>query len=164
MTFDFFYGSQSESFSFYRIPRLLITDPAFRCLSADAKLLYGLLLDRMSLSARSGWYDEQNRVFIYYTMEEIGQDMCCGHDKVTKLLRELDAVTGIGLIERVKQGLGKPTRIYVKAFFPPRESRTPDCGDVAVKTAENPQQVMWSMYSTPWRRLRRRSPTCGSTF
>ena len=139
MTFDYFYGSQSESFSFYRIPRLLITDPAFRDLSSDAKLLYGLLLDRMGLSARNGWYDDQNRVFIYYTLEEIGMDLDCGHDKATKLLRELDAGTGIGLIERVKQGLGRPTRIYVKAFSSTRENRTPDCGDAAPKTAEKPQ-------------------------
>ena len=138
MTFDFFYGSQSESFSFYRIPRLLITDPAFRHLSSGAKLLYGLLLDRMGLSAKSGWYDEQNRVFIYYPLAEIEQDLGCGHDKATKLLRELDTETGIGLIERVKQGLGKPTRIYVKAFSPARNDRTPDCGEPAAKTAEKP--------------------------
>ena len=139
MTFDYFYGSQSESFSFYRIPRCLITDPAFRGLSSDAKLLYGLLLDRMGLSARNGWYDDQNRVFIYYTLEEIGMDLNCGHDKATKLLRELDTETGIGLIERVKQGLGKPTRIYVKAFSSARDDRTQDCGDSAPKTAEKPQ-------------------------
>lgn len=136
MQFDYFYGSQSESFSFYRIPRLLITDPTFKKLSSGAKLLYGLLLDRMGLSARSGWYDEQSRVFIYYPLAEIEQDLGCGHDKATKLLRELDAATGIGLIERVKQGLGKPTRIYVKAFSSVRNDRTPDCGGSAAKTAE----------------------------
>ena len=119
MRFEYFFGSQSESYSFYRIPRQLITDPAFRRLSAGAKLLYGLLLDRMGLSMRNGWYDDEQRVFIYYTLDEIMEDMNCGHDKATKLLRELDAETGIGLIERVKQGLGKPTRIYVMnaAFF-----------------------------------------------
>ena len=138
MTFDYFYGSQSESFSFYRIPRMLITDPAFRKLSADAKLLYGLLLDRMGLSARNGWYDNENRVYIYYTLEEIGRDLCCGHDKATKLLRELDSDTGIGLIERVKQGLGKPTCIYVKAFSSPRKTRIQDCDGSASLTAENP--------------------------
>ena len=138
MKYDFFYGSQSESFSFYRIPRLLITDPTFRCLSSGAKLLYGLLLDRMGLSARNGWFDEQSRVFIYYPLAEIEQDLGCGHDKATKLLRELDTETGIGLIERVKQGLGKPTRIYVKAFSSALNDRTPNCGDAASKTAEKP--------------------------
>ena len=138
MTFNYFYGSQSESFSFYRIPRLLITDPTFKKLSSGAKLLYGLLLDRMGLSARNGWYDEQSRVFIYYPLAEIEQDLGCGHDKATKLLRELDTETGIGLIERVKQGLGKPTRIYVKAFSSAREDRAPDCGEPAAKTSEKP--------------------------
>ena len=138
MTFDYFYGSQSESFSFYRIPRLLITDPTFKKLTSGAKLLYGLLLDRMGLSARNGWYDEQSRVFIYYPLAEIEQDLGCGHDKATKLLRELDTETGIGLIERVKQGLGKPTRIYVKAFSSVLNDRTPNCGDAASKTAERP--------------------------
>ena len=70
MRFEYFLGSQSESY-FYRIPRQLITDPAFRSLSAGAKLLYGLLLDRMGLSMRNGWYDNEQRVFIYYTLDEI---------------------------------------------------------------------------------------------
>ena len=138
MKYDFFYGSQSESFSFYRIPRILITDPTFRCLSSGAKFLYGLLLDRMGLSARNGWFDEQSRVFIYYPLAEIEQDLGCGHDKATKLLRELDTETGIGLIERVKQGLGRPTRIYVKSFSSARNDRTPDCGEPAPQTAEKP--------------------------
>lgn len=138
MTFDYYYGSQSESFSFYRIPRILITDPTFKKLSLGAKLLYGLLLDRMGLSARSGWYDEQSRVFIYYPLAEIEQDLGYGHDKATKLLQELDADCGIGLIERVKQGLGKPTRIYVKVFSSARNDCTPDCGEPAAKTAERP--------------------------
>ena len=142
MTYEYFYGSQSESFSFYRIPRLLVTDPRFKDLSAAAKLLYGLLLDRMGLSARNGWYDEQNRVFIYYTLDEIGRDLCCGHDKATKLLRELDSDHGIGLIERVKQGLGKPARIYVKAFVPTRDTSTPDCDDAASQTAEKPHSAL----------------------
>lgn len=153
MTYDYYYGVESESFSFYRIPRLLVTEPQFRGLSSDAKLLYGLLLDRMSLSRRNGWLDEQDRVYIYYTLDEIEDDMNCGHDKATKLLRELEP-GGYGLIERVKQGLGKPARIYVKkftAFSAPasapadnrahdsvRKSSTPERGKPAIQTAENP--------------------------
>ncbi|MFR0838868.1 MAG: DUF6017 domain-containing protein, partial [Neglectibacter timonensis] len=95
---------------------LLITGAHFKNLSTDAKLLYGLLLDRMGLSAKNGWYDEQGRVYIYYTLEEIMEDMNCGKDKGVKLLSELDANRGIGLIERVKQGQGRPARIYVKRF------------------------------------------------
>ena len=116
VSFSYFYGEESEQFSFYRIPKLLITGAQFKTLSTDAKLLYGLLLDRMGLSAKNGWYDEQGRVYIYYTLEEIMADMNCGKDKGVKLLSELDANRGIGLIERVKQGQGRPTRIYVKRF------------------------------------------------
>lgn len=116
VSFSYFYGEESEQFSYYRIPRLLITGAQFKNLSTDAKLLYGLFLDRMGLSAKNGWYDEQGRVYIYYTLEEIMADMNCGKDKGVKLLSELDTNRGIGLIERVKQGQGRPTRIYVKQF------------------------------------------------
>lgn len=116
VSFDYFYGSESEQFSYYRIPRLLVTGPQFRNLSTDAKLLYGLMLDRMGLSARNGWYDEKSRVYIFYSLREVMTDLNCGHDKVVKLLADLDSTKGIGLIERVKQGQGKPTIIYVKQF------------------------------------------------
>lgn len=116
VSFSYFYGEESEQFRFYRIPRLLITGEQFKNLSTDAKLLYGLLLDRMSLSAKNGWYDDRGRVYIYYPLEEIMTDMNCGKDKGVKLLAELDTSRGIGLIERVKQGQGRPTRIYVKQF------------------------------------------------
>ena len=104
ISFDYFYGGQSDAFSYYRIPRLLITGQQFKGLSTDAKLLYGLLLDRMGLSSRNGWYDELGRVYIYYPLDEIQADLNCGHDKAVKLLAELDIGKGIGLIERVKQG------------------------------------------------------------
>ena len=68
ISFDYFYGGQSDTFSYYRIPRLLITGQQFKGLSTDAKLLYGLLLDRMGLSARNGWYDELGRVYICYAV------------------------------------------------------------------------------------------------
>lgn len=116
MNGDYFYGSQSESFSFYRIPRELIKGERYKSISTDAKLLYGLLLDRMSLSARNGWYDELNRVYIYYTVEEISEDLGCSPGKACRLLAELDITKGIGLIERKKQGQGRPAMIYVKQF------------------------------------------------
>lgn len=80
VSFDYFYGGQSDAFSYYRIPRLLITGRQFKGLSTDAKLLYGLLLDRMGLSSRNGWYDELGRVYIYYPLDEIQDDLSCGHD------------------------------------------------------------------------------------
>ena len=130
VTFDYFYGGQSDAFSFYRIPRILITGQQFKRLSTDAKLLYGLLLDRMGLSFRNEWYDEQGRVYIYYRLDEIQADLNCGHDKAVKLLSELDTDKGIGLIERVRQGQGRPTKICVKQFttaeiLQPPEGSTP---------------------------------------
>ena len=113
---DYFYGQESEEFIYFKIPRLLITDQKFKHVSTDAKLLYGMLLDRMGLSAKNGWYDELGRVYIYYTVDEICGDMCCGRDKAMKLLAELDSKKGIGLLERVKQGQGRPTKLYVKRF------------------------------------------------
>lgn len=144
-SFDYYYGDESNQFSFYRIPRQLVTGDRFKRLSTDAKLLYGLLLDRMSLSAKNGWYDEQGRVYIYYTLDEIQEDLNCGHDKATRMLVELDnGKNGFGLIERVRQGQGRPTKIYVKRFTtravptpPPEPSPRPrlfsgqDCGKVA---------------------------------
>ena len=151
MNFDYYYGSQSENFAFYRIPRAIVTGAAFRRLSMEAKLLYGLLLDRMGLSMRNEWYDDQGRVFIYYTLDEIKEDMNCGHDKAVRLLAELDTAKGIGLIERVKQGQGRPTIIYVKQFTTPDvpggekcvHSRLPkigsaDFGKSEVKTSGKP--------------------------
>ena len=114
--FDYFYGTESEQYSFYRIPRLLVTGERFKDLSIDAKLLYGLLLDRMAMSAKNGWYDDDGRVYIYYTLSEIMEALNCGHDRALRMLAELDQVKGIGLIERRKQGQGRPTIIYVKRF------------------------------------------------
>lgn len=116
ISFDYYYGDESSQFSFYRIPRQLVTGGGFKSLSTDAKLLYGLLLDRMGLSAKNGWYDELRRVYIYYTLDEIQEDLGCGHNKAVRLLAELDTGKGCGLIERVKQGQGRPTIIYVKRF------------------------------------------------
>ena len=125
MSYEYFYGSQSESFSFYRIPRQLVKGQQYRSLSVEAKLLYGLLLDRMGLSLQNGWFDEQGRVYIYYTLDEIAEDMCCGHTKACRLLAELDEGKGIGLIERKKQGQGKPAKIYVKQFVEAPKETTP---------------------------------------
>ena len=144
MSYEYFYGGQSEAFSFYRIPRQLVTGAEFRHLSTDAKLLYGMMLDRMGLSARNGWYDELDRVYIYYTLDEISEDLCCGHNKAVRLMAELDT-KGIGLIERKKQGQGKPAMIYVKQFVetvPPTprgksaSSRLPKTGSQEVSKEE----------------------------
>ena len=117
LQFDYFYGKEAEQFTFYRIPKILVTSPQFKKVSDSAKLLYGLMLDRMGLSIRNGWFDEQNRAYIYFKIDEIMELMCCASEKATRIVAELDSVKGIGLIERVKQGQGKPARIYLKKFI-----------------------------------------------
>ena len=117
MQFDYFYGNEAEQFTFYRIPKILITSQFFKKVSDSAKLLYGLMLDRMSLSIRNGWLDDDNRAYIFFTTNDVMEQMCCGTEKATKMLTELDSEKGIGLIERVKQGQGKPAIIYLKKFY-----------------------------------------------
>ncbi|MEI3115847.1 MAG: replication initiator protein A [Eubacteriales bacterium] len=117
MQFDYFYGSEAEQFTFYRIPKILITSQFFKKVSDSAKLLYGLMLDRMSLSIRNGWLDDDNRAYIFFTTNDVMEQMCCGTEKATKMLAELDSEKGIGLIERVKQGQGRPAIIYLKKFY-----------------------------------------------
>ena len=115
MMYDYFYGIQAEQFSFYRIPKLLFTHPSFKGMSTEAKTLYGILLDRMNLSAKNNWIDEEGRVYIIFTVDEIMEALGCAEQKAIKLLSELD--TKAGLIERKRQGLGKPNLIYVKNFI-----------------------------------------------
>lgn len=114
MEFDYFYGQQADMFTFFRIPKVLFTNDRFWNVSTDAKLLYGILLDRMNLSAKNGWYDEDGRVYIIFTVEEIMESLGCANKKSGKLLDELEKKCG--LIERKRQGLGKPNLIYVKNF------------------------------------------------
>ncbi len=111
--FEYYYGRQSDQFSFYRIPKVLFDNDDFREISTDSKLLYGIMLDRMSLSARNGWTDEENRVYIVFTIDEIKDSLGCAEKKAVKMMDELQE---IGLIERKRQGLGKPNLIYVKNF------------------------------------------------
>lgn len=106
MKFDYYYGIEAEQFSFYRVPRLLIKDERFKELSSDAKLLYGLMLDRMSLSMKNGWFDDENRAYIHYTLDNIMEDLGCAKEKCVKVLAELDSKKGIGLIEK-KTGIGE---------------------------------------------------------
>lgn len=146
--------TKAVNFLFTAIPRQLVTGQQFKKISTDAKLLYGLLLDRMGLSARNGWYDDAGRVYIFYTLDEIQEDLNCGHEKAVKLLSELDTDKGCGLIERVKQGQGRPTKIYVKRFTTrrvPAETTAPqetprlpkigsqEVGKSEVKSSDNPK-------------------------
>ena len=116
LNLDYFYGIQADQFEYYRIPKLLVTDKRYNGISSDAKILYGVLLDRMSLSLKNKWIDEQNRVFIIYSIKEICKKLECSKDKAMYVMAELDNSKGIGLIEKAKRGLGLPDIIYVKNF------------------------------------------------
>ena len=118
LNLDYYYGGEAEQYSFYRIPKALFTDSHYEAMTMEARVLYGLLLDRMGLSARNGWLDDRGRVFIYFTLEDAMAMMGFGHNKAVRHFKELES---IGLIERKKQGQGKPTRIYVKNFILPSE-------------------------------------------
>ena len=115
--FDYYRGMEAEQYSFYRVPKILFTAECFKELSCEAKVLYGLLLDRMSLSMKNHWLDEEERVYIIFTVEEIAELLNCGTQKAVKLLKELDSEKGIGLIEKKRLGLGRPNVIYVKNFL-----------------------------------------------
>ena len=150
--FDYFYEEESEQFAFYRIPKALFTDEMFVSLSTDAKLLYGLMLDRMSLSRRNQWIDENGHVYIVFTVDEIIEYLNCGKDKAIKIMAELDEEKGIGLIQKVRHGMGKPAQIYVKNFtsgyiyakgydeesFSSRKNRLQEVGKTDLKKSEKP--------------------------
>lgn len=155
LTFEYYYGKQANQFTFYRIPKQLFVNPAFSGLSSDAKVLYGLMLDRMSLSIKNGWKDSEDRVFIYFTLSEIQELMNCGHNKGVRILAELDSEKGIGLIERIKQGLGKPSKIYVMNFLVPESSSVTDDENVdqeEVKTSEKGKSGVPEMGSQDFRK------------
>lgn len=111
---NYFTVHESEQFTFYRVPKALFTNSIYEAVSAEAKLLYGLLLDRMGLSVKNKWCDKAGHVFIYFTVNEAMEYLGCGHEKAGKLFCELEKVD---LIARRKQGQGKPTVIYVKKFI-----------------------------------------------
>ncbi|MCQ2503719.1 MAG: replication initiator protein A [Saccharofermentans sp.] len=113
MKFNYLSLEKSTSYSYFVIPKQLVKDPKFKKISTDAKLLYSLLMDRASLSIRNGWIDDNNHVYIYYTNNEIIEDLGCSKNTVTKLMQEL---VSIGLVEKIKQGLNRPDKIYVKDF------------------------------------------------
>jgi len=130
LIFDYYYGKEADQFTFYRIPKMLIKDNRFSGLSSDAKILYGLMLDRMSLSIMNEWQDDEDRTYIIYTIEQISEDLGCGRDKAMKTLAELDTAKGIGLIEKVRRGLGLADIIYVKNFIGIERIQDEECGNV----------------------------------
>ena len=131
--FDYFYGQSGEMFSYFRVPKILFRDIKFKDLSTDAKTLYGILLDRMGLSVKNGWLDEQGRVYIIFPVQEVMDALGCADNKATKLFRELEK---FGLIEGKRRGLGKPNLIYVKNFADPRFRNREKNGSGAANSAQ----------------------------
>lgn len=115
ISFEFIrFDNKMEANVYYRIPKILFESKVFEDLSTDAKYLYSFMLDRVSLSSKNKWIDPDGRVYIIYTVKQVCEILKCGKDKASKLLAELDSENGIGLIERVRRGLCKPDKIYVK--------------------------------------------------
>lgn len=134
--FRYFTGEETDQFTFYRIPKQLFTSGYFRRLSIEAKVLYGLMLDRISLSVKNHWIDGQNRVFIYFSVEDTMEYLNCRKNKAIQIIAELDTEKGIGLIEKQRQGQGRPTRIYVKNFFIPVQSDSEQLTDDSAQSPE----------------------------
>lgn len=142
MAFDYFYEEQSQQFAFYRIPKVLFTDNRFQKISTEGKVLYGLLLDRVSLSRENGWIDEERRVYIIFTLNAIRQAMNCAEKSAIKYLTELE---DFGLIERIRQGLGKPAIIYVKNFIDQYNLQVKTCNNSSSGPVEIPVQDQYNL-------------------
>lgn len=128
--FEYYYGNESEQYSFFRIPKTLFTDLNFKKLSVEAKILYGILLDRMSLSIKNKWLDEENKVYIIYTIEEIMEVLNWGRNKSVKVMKEIEE---IGLLEKKRLGLGKPNLLYVKNFIYTENNKTTEVSKANLK-------------------------------
>ena len=152
--FDYFYGQSGELFSYFRIPKALFQDHRFRQLSTDARTLYGILLDRMGLSVKNGWLDEQGRVYIIFPVQEVMDALGCADNKATKLFRELEK---FGLIERKRRGLGKPNLIYVKNFADPRFRNREKNGSGAADSAQ-PEAAKSRGNKTEWNKTEGSEP------
>ena len=141
---EFYYGQEAEQFTFYRLPKALITDNRFKDISNNSKLLYGLMLDRMSLSVRSGWFDDQNRVYIKYSIKSIMEDLNCSKMTAVGLLKELQA---IGLVD-IEQRNGLANIIYVKNFVSGGEEESLDRSENCTGKENEPVAEHQSKYST----------------
>ena len=124
---DYFYGLEADAYSFIRVPKLLINLPIYKDLTSDDKLLYGILLDRMSLSAKNRWMDDDGRVYIIYTIEDVMEVLNCAQHKAVKLMNNLE--TKAHLIERKRQGQGKPSLIF-------QELPKPQCNNTESNNTE----------------------------
>lgn len=131
---DYFYGNETGQFRFYRVPKALFGGD----LSLEAATLYGLMLDRVGLSIKNGWMDSLGRVFIYFVQKDVQKLLRCGHNRATAFMRELER---FGLIERKRQGLGKPAKIYVKNFSGDENDASEDTVNGTVKATQSEEKI-----------------------
>lgn len=113
MTFAYYEKDQADQYSFIRIPKAMMTEDVFAPLSVEAKILYGLLLDKMSASVKNQWLDEENKAYVIYQITDIMEDMNISKKKAIASLKELEEA---GLVEKKLKGLGQPSLLYVKKF------------------------------------------------
>jgi len=150
--YDYFYGASGSHFNYFQLPEDLVLGEAFQEMSSDAKLLYCVMLKRVGLSYKNGWMDEKGRTYIIYTLDEAMRVFRCANQKATKLFQELET---FGLIERTRQGQGKPSLVYVKDFASrvdtvDNSSQTHDTSQV--QTHENHDSgVMKTMIPDSWK-------------
>ena len=157
MDFDYFYNREAERFNFLKVPEILVDGEEFKGLSAEAIILYSMLLKRTGMSFKNNWVDKEGRVFIYFTVEEIMKRRNISKPTAIKTLDELDSKKGIGLIERVRLGLGKPNVIYVKDFmsilavkendFQKSKNLTSEVKDFNLRSKENELQEVQNLDS-----------------
>lgn len=118
--YRYYYKHEAEQYSFIRIPKMLMTGELFAPLSVQAKILYGLLLDRVGEARKNQWVDDENKVYVIYPINEIMEDMGSSKAKAIKSLAEL---TEVGLVEKKQRGLGLPSLLYVKNFVVDQEGQ-----------------------------------------
>ena len=144
MGFDYIYEEQSQQFLFYKIPKELFTNERFQAISTEGKVLYGLLLDRVSLSIENQWIDDNGRVYIIYTLAAICAALRCSEKSAIKYMAELE---DIGLVERIRQGFGKPTLIYVKNFMGQQKLQVNSCNNYSYGAVEFTGQELENLQS-----------------
>lgn len=113
LLYEYFHPWDADQFAFYRVPKRMFKNQAFRGMCTETKILYGMLLDRVDLSVRNGWIDERKRVYIIFTQHEIMESLGISNKTASKLMEELER---FGLVERRWQGVGRPALLYVKNF------------------------------------------------
>ena len=108
---DYYKINETLSNKYYQIPQELFENLLYKeNLNSDSKILYAFLLDRLSLSQKHHWVDEEYRIYLIFTREEVQEKLNLSDKTVTKAFKQL---SNVGLVEEKRQGLGKPNLIYV---------------------------------------------------